>query len=248
MKIIASVQVRMGSSRLPGKVMRSVLSRPLLGYLLDRLRLSKTLDGIVVATSTAVENDVIVEFCRKERVACFRGSETDVLDRTLQSLKSMAATVGVEVFGDGPLIDPVIIDQVVDYYVKNEGYDYVGNDLKTTYPPGMEVEVFSTKALSDSSDRLQRSDPKREHGTLFIRQNPDIYKITNLEAPVRHHRPDLELEVDTSEDFQVIARVIEHFSGRADFGLEEIIEFMDSNPEIANINRQVPRRWKQYRD
>ena len=248
MKIIASVQVRMGSSRLPGKVMRSVLSRPLLGYLLDRLRLSKTLDGIVVATSTAVENDVIEEFCRKERVACFRGSETDVLDRTLQSLKSMAATVGVEVFGDGPLIDPEIIDQVVDYYVKNEGYDYVGNDLKTTYPPGMEVEVFSTKALSDSSDRLPRSDPKREHGTLFIRQNPDIYKITNLEAPVRHHRPDLELEVDTSEDFQVIARVIEHFSGRADFGLEEIIEFMDSNPEIANINRQVPRRWKQYRD
>ena len=189
MKIIASVQVRMGSSRLPGKVMRSVLSRPLLGYLLDRLRLSKTLDGIVVATSTAVENDVIEEFCRKERVACFRGSETDVLDRTLQSLKSMAATVGVEVFGDGPLIDPVIIDQVVDYYVKNEGYDYVGNDLKTTYPPGMEVEVFSTKALSDSSDRLPRSDPKREHGTLFIRQNPNIYKITNLEAPVRHHRP-----------------------------------------------------------
>ena len=248
MKIIASVQVRMGSSRLPGKVMRSVLSRPLLGYLLDRLRLSKTLDGIVVATSTAVENDVIEEFCRKERVACFRGSETDVLDRTLQSLKSMAATVGVEVFGDGPLIDPEIIDQVVDYYVKNEGYDYVGNDLETTYPPGMEVEVFSTKALSDSSDRLPRSDPRREHGTLFIRQNPDIYKITNLEAPVRHHRPDLELEVDTSEDFQVIARVIEHFSGRADFGLEEIIEFMDSNPEIANINRQVPRRWKQYRD
>ena len=248
MKIIASVQVRMGSSRLPGKVMRSVLSRPLLGYLLDRLRLSKTLDGVVVATSTAVENDVIEEFCRKERVACFRGSETDVLDRTLQSLKSMAATVGVEVFGDGPLIDPVIIDQVVDYYVKNEGYDYVGNDLETTYPPGMEVEVFSTKALSDSSDRLPRSDPRREHGTLFIRQNPNIYKITNLEAPVRHHRPDLELEVDTSEDFQVIARVIEHFSGRADFGLEEIIEFMDSNPEIANINRQVPRRWKQYRD
>ena len=248
MKVIASVQVRMGSSRLPGKVMRSVLSRPLLGYLLDRLRLSKTLDGIVVATSTAVENDVIEEFCRKERVACFRGSETDVLDRTLQSLKSMAATVGVEVFGDGPLIDPEIIDQVVDYYVKNEGYDYVGNDLKTTYPPGMEVEVFSTKALSDSSDRLPRSDPRREHGTLFIRQNPNIYKITNLEAPVRHHRPDLELEVDTSEDFQVIARVIEHFSGRADFGLEEIIEFMDSNPEIANINRQVPRRWKQYRD
>ena len=248
MKIIASVQVRMGSSRLPGKVMRSVLSRPLLGYLLDRLRLSKTLDGIVVATSTAVENDVIEEFCRKERVACFRGSETDGLDRTLQSLKSMAATVGVEVFGDGPLIDPEIIDQVVDYYVKNEGYDYVGNDLETTYPPGMEVEVFSTKALSDSSDRLPRSDPRREHGTLFIRQNPDIYKITNLEAPVRHHRPDLELEVDTSEDFQVIARVIEHFSGRADFGLEEIIEFMDSNPEIANINRQVPRRWKQYRD
>ena len=248
MKTIASVQVRMGSSRLPGKVMRLVRSRPLLAYLLDRLRLSKTLDGIIIATSTAVENDVIEEFCRKEGVACFRGSETDVLDRTLQSLNSMGATVGVEVFGDGPLIDPEVIDQVVDYYVKNPGYDYVGNDLKTTYPPGMEVEVFSKKALSDSSDRLPPSDPKREHGTLFIRQNPDIYKITNIEAPARHHRPDLELEVDTSEDFQVISRVIEHFSGRTDFTLEEIIEFMDGNPEISNINRQVPRRWKKYRE
>jgi len=238
----------MGSSRLPGKVMREISGRPLLGHLLDRLSLCKSLDSVVVATSTYPENDVIEMFCRRERIPCFRGSEEDVLGRTVGALESVSATIGVEVFGDCPIIDPNIVDEIVNYFIANPGYDFVGNDLKTSYPPGMEVEVFGLEALKNSSQRLPNLHRDREHGTLFIRQNPDIYRIMNLEASDAHRRPELSLEVDTLEDLEVISAIITHFEGRLDYSLSEIIDFMEVNSELAAINKNVPRRWKQYRD
>ncbi len=247
MKVVASIQVRMGSGRLPGKVMKELgQGRPLLGYLLDRLRLASVLDQIVVATSTRAENDVIEEFCQSERIPCFRGSENDVLERTVGALMSQNADIGVEVFGDCPLIDPAIVDDIVTYFLENPEYDFVGNDLRTTYPPGMEVEVFSIGALKDSHRRV--SDPAiREHGTLFIRQNPDIYRLINLDAPSDLSRPEMELEVDTVEDLHVIKAITEHFSARQDYSLSEIIQFMDSDKRLAMINQGIPRRWREAR-
>ena len=247
MKVVASIQVRMGSGRLPGKVMKEVgQGRPLLGYLLDRLRLTSVLDQIVVATSTRAENDVIEEFCQSERIPCFRGSENDVLERTVEALMSQNADIGVEVFGDCPLIDPAIVDDIVTYFLENPEYDFVGNDHQTTYPPGMEVEVFSIGALKDSHRRV--SDPAiREHGTLFIRQNPDIYRLINLNAPSDLSRPEMELEVDTVEDLQVIKAITENFSARQDYSLSEIIQFMDSDKTLAMINQGIPRRWREAR-
>jgi spore coat polysaccharide biosynthesis protein SpsF (cytidylyltransferase family) len=183
MRVIASVAVRMGSSRLPGKAMREVSGTPLLGHLLDRLAFARRLDGVVVATSRRAENDVIAEYCRVRGTACFRGDEDDVLGRILGALSAENATIGVEVFGDGPLIDPAIVDRFVDLFVRSDGQlDFVGNDLTTTWPPGMEVEVFSVAALADAAGRC--GDPAvREHGTLFVRQNPDLYRLRNIEAP-----------------------------------------------------------------
>lgn len=245
MKVVCVVQVRMGSSRLPGKVMKEVCGQPLLGYQIDRLMCSRKIDELIVATSIQSENDVIEEYCTQRKICCFRGSEDDVLERMHGALISRNCQVGVEVYGDCPLIDPSIVDETIEHYLNNE-FDFVGNDLATTYPPGMEVEVFSMQALTDSMNRTQ--DPAiREHGTLFIRQNPDIYSIHNIEAPVRHKRPELELEVDTEEDFRVVSSIIENFYPRMDYTLEEIITYMDSNSSIANINRDVPRRWKEFR-
>lgn len=238
----------MGSSRLPGKVMRKIERRPLLGHLIDRLRLSKHLDDIIVATSVNRENDVIEKFCQRESVDCYRGSEDDVLERTLSALTIAEATIGVEVFGDCPIIDPRIIDFIVEYYFEHPEYEFVSNDLKTTYPPGMEVEVFSIDALRDSSQKLRIGHPDREHGTLFIRQNKGIYNIKNLCAPKEHNRPDLELEVDTIEDFEVVAEILKHFKAEPSTSLEHIIEFLDANPELVSKNSAVVRKWKQYRD
>ena len=112
----------------------------------------------------------------------------------------------------------------------------------------MEVEVFAVKALADSASRIAKNDPILEHGTLFIRQHADLYNIVNLEAPVDVCRPDLELEVDTAEDLVVIEAILKKFRPRKDFTLREIISFLDKNKEIAQINRETPRRWKEYRD
>ena len=248
MKIVASIQVRMGSSRLPGKVMMPILDKPVVGHLIDRLQICRKLDEVIVATSVDPANDVIEAYCRSRDVPCFRGSEDDVLLRTLEALEWRQADVGVEVFGDCPLIDPAIVDDIVSIYLDaDEPYDFVGNDLKTTYPPGMDVEVFSVKALRHSSESIDDMSI-REHGTLYIRQNPDIYRIINIEAPADITRPELEIEIDTAEDFEVIKSIIEYFDGRPDVSVRELIKFMDDHPGISAQNRDVPRRWKEYRD
>jgi spore coat polysaccharide biosynthesis protein SpsF (cytidylyltransferase family) len=247
MSVIAAVAVRMGSSRLPGKAMREIAGKPLLGHLLDRLALARRLDGVVVATSRRAENDIIAEYCRTCGTACFRGDEDDVLGRILGALRAQDAAIGVEVFGDGPLIDPAIVDRFVDLFVQMDGqFDFIGNDLTTTWPPGMEVEVFSVAALADAAGRC--GDPAvREHGTLFMRQNPGLYRLRNIEAPSEFRRPEIELEVDTAEDLAVMEAVLRHFSHRPDVGLSELIGFMDAHPDIAGRNREVPRRWKEFR-
>lgn len=248
MKIVASAQVRMGSSRFPGKVMHRVAGKPLLGHLLDRLLLSKRLDAIVVATAMSVENDVIESYCRSRCIPCFRGSEEDVLGRTLSALQSMEASVGVEVFGDCPLIDPAIVDELIDSFVNDStDPDFVGNDLKTTYPPGMDVEVFKVSALADA-DRRTKDPSIREHGTLFIRQNPLLYNVRNVEAPPSQNRPELELEVDTPEDVHVITNILVNFSGDSNYTLDNLIAYMDAHPELAVVNASVPRRWKVFRE
>jgi len=248
-KIVASVQVRMGSSRYPGKVMYEISGKPLIGHLISRLRKSKKLNDIVIATSVNPENDLIEIYCNQNSISCFRGSEEDVLDRTLGALKMMNAQIGVEVFGDCPLIDPVIVDMIIENYLSDESDpDFVGNDLKTTFPPGMDVEVFKVSALEDANRKV--SDMSiREHGTLFIRQNPSLYKIKNIEAPKKWFRPELELEVDTKEDIYVISKIFEHFQslGKKNFGIDDIIDFMDNNSNLKKINSNIPRRWKALR-
>jgi len=246
MRTIAVIPVRMNSERLPGKVMAPVQGQPLLGYLLSRVQRCSALDNVVIATSTNTENDCIEIYCNQKRVPVFRGSEEDLLDRILQALLWRKADAGVLVFGDGPLIDPQIISQAVSVFHANSCYDFVGNDLTTTWPPGMEVEVFKVSALADAAQRCH--DPQiREHGTLFIRQNPEIFQLYNLEAPTEMSRSDLSFEVDVMEDLQVVEVLLRQFSGSADGSLEELICFMDENPQLIAGTQQIERRWKKYR-
>jgi spore coat polysaccharide biosynthesis protein SpsF (cytidylyltransferase family) len=236
----------MGSGRLPGKTMVDLDGRPLLWHLINRLRQTSGIDEISVATSILKENDVIENFCKSEKLFCYRGSEEDVLTRTLESLEAHDADVGVIVYGDNPLVDPVVVDEVIDFYKVNREYDWVGNDLLTTFPAGMEVEVFDVEALLDSSNR--ETDPSiREHGTLHIRQNPKTYSLWNIEAEGVRRRPDLHLGVDVGEDLEVVRMIMKHFSNGAVFRLEDIIEYLDQNPQLPLRNRNVHRRWRKYR-
>jgi len=249
MKIVATVQVRMNSSRLPGKVLMNILGKPILGYLLERLNRSKLINEIVVATSENKENDAIEKFCVKNNYTIFRGSENNVTSRIIGALEKNDADIAVEIYGDCPLIDHRIVDELIQYYLDHQNnYDFVTNGMKTTYPPGLEVEVYPLSVLKKAYEFSSNPD-ELEHGTYIVRKHDEIFRIKNIEAPKNLYYPDLELELDSEEDFHVIKKIIENlYKLNDDFSALEIIEFLDKNPDIRDLNKNVYRRWKKMRD
>jgi len=251
MKIAASIQARVGSTRLPGKVLKEINGKPMLLRQVERLRRSRLLDEIIVATTTNPDDDKIVELCINNNIAYYRGSENDVLDRVSSMIKDKKIDIHVECFGDSPLTDPHIIDEVIGYYYKNQGdIDFVSNSLKTTYPPGQEVLVYRGSCLVNANKLIAKDDPLREHVSINITQYPNDYRLKNLEAPSYYHYPNIYLEVDTAEDFEVISSIFAYFDNKGveHFSLSEILEFLSQNNELMNINNQVDRRWKEFRE
>jgi spore coat polysaccharide biosynthesis protein SpsF (cytidylyltransferase family) len=225
--------------------MINIAGKPLLEHIICRVKQAKLVDEVVVCTAITKDNDVIEKYCALNGVICYRGDENDVSTRMLSALLANKATVGVTIFGDCPLVDPNIIDLVINCYSTSD-YDFVGNDLKTTYPPGMEVEAFSV----DVFNRAVENTPDlkiREHGSLVLRSFPDKYKLFNVEAPSYQNRPDLEIEVDEIEDIEVITQIISHLGTDSDIDLDKIIKFLDDNPYLIKINQSIFRRWKTFR-
>ncbi len=249
MNITATVQARMGSSRLPGKVLMPILGKPMLELQLERIQHSRLIDEVIIATSTAPQDDPIERLARQCGVGCFRGSEHDVLGRVVETLRTFQVELHVELLGDNPMPDPLLMDAVIGYYLKHATrYDYVTNGLKTTYPPGAEITVYPASVLIDAERRTPQDDALREHVSLHITRHPDRYRLCNLEAPPWFRYPELYLEVDTREDFEVVSAVFEHFyPSNPGFGLGQVIEFMLAHPELAERNRFVERRWKVFR-
>lgn len=248
MKIAATIQARMGSSRLPGKVLLPILGVPMLALQIERIRRSLLIDEVIIATSVEAQDDAIERLARKLGVGCFRGSESDVLGRVVGTLREFHVDVHAEFMGDNPIPDPLLVDSIIGFYLKNaDRYDYVTNALKTTYPPGAEVFVYPAEVLYDAERRV--SDPSlREHVSVNIALHPDRYRICNLEAPPWFRYPEFHIEVDTQEDYEVVSAVYEHFyPDNPGFGLAQVIDFMRANPELASRNSNVARRWKKFR-
>ena len=244
MKVGAVIQARTGSSRLPRKVMKPILGKPMIAHQIDRIRLSRLIDEIIVATTTSPEDDELADLCAQLGIACFRGSEHDVIGRVADAVRTHAVDLHVEFHGDAPLPDALIVDQVIGYALKHaQHFDYVSNALTTTYPPGIEVWVYPSHVLLDAE---RRADPSlREHVGVHIHRHPDRYRLANLAAPPNLQAPDVYLEVDTAEDFALISRIFEHFHPQAPtFGLSDVLTYLRDNPELAATNRTVYRRWK----
>ncbi|OEF04570.1 cytidylyltransferase domain-containing protein [Vibrio genomosp. F10] len=244
-KVVALILVRMGSSRFPGKALCDISGTPMLKLIYSRVKRSKLVDDVVVCTSDCKENDAIELLCKSEGMSVFRGNEDDVSLRMYDALRHYKATTGVTIFGDCPFIEPTIIDRLISEFAKG-GFDFVGNNLKTTYPPGTEAEVFTLDALNkglETCDNLSI----REHGTLVIRSQPDVFNIKNISAPSHLHRPEYEIEVDEKIDIEFIRIIAKQFEDNESVSLEEIISFLDDNRETVLINGDVNRRWKEYR-
>lgn len=237
----------MSSSRLSGKVLRPIVGKPMLALQIERIRRSLLIDEVILATSKAPENDALEALAADIGIPCFRGAEDDVLSRIAGALRAFDVELHVEFMGDNPIPDPGLIDAVIGVYLKHQGaYDYVTNALTTTYPPGAEVSVYPASIVLDCDARVTDS-AAREHVGIHIYQHPERYRILNLEAPSWLRYPDVHLEVDTQEDFEVVRAVYEQFyPGNPGFSLQQAVEFAVASG-LAERNRRVERRWRAFR-
>jgi spore coat polysaccharide biosynthesis protein SpsF len=240
-KVVLIMQARMGSERLPGKVLKPVAGKPLLQYELTRLSRCQFVGETVVATTTNPADDAIVEFCRQHGVLWFRGSEEDVLSRYYEAAVWRSADVVVRVTADCPLIDPALVDDTVKFYLTHRTeYDYVSNVLKRTYPRGMDCEVFSFSALKQAFDEA-KDRKEREHVTPFIYGRPERFKLGGVAGA--EDQSCLRLTVDTSEDFDLIEKVITAlYPAKHDFSLADIVSLLKQRPEWASINQNIKQK------
>ncbi|OGW83075.1 MAG: spore coat biosynthesis protein F [Omnitrophica bacterium RIFCSPHIGHO2_02_FULL_51_18] len=241
-RCVATIEARMTSSRLPGKILMPLAGKPSLERMVERIRLSKQVDEVVVATTVNPKDDSVEAWAKKAGVAFFRGSEDDVLLRVLEAAKAFRADVIVELCGDCPLIDPTIIDEVLGYYLAHD-YDYVSNSsLGRSYPLGFDVKIFSTKVLEEVNGLTQDQDD-HEHVSLYIYEHPERYKLANLTAPPELHCPNQRLCVDTLEDFKVVRSVYNAlYESNPRFSAPDILRYLQAHPEIAGLNAQVQQR------
>lgn len=241
MKIVATIEARMTSSRLPGKVLLPALGKPMLHHLFNRLRAVPSIDEIVLATTTNATDDVLVEFAAKEGVLAYRGSELDVMARVIGAAEAGGADVIVEITGDCPIIDPDIVEQTIQMYLHHDAA-YVSNAHVRSYPDGMDTQVFRLDTLKWSASMTD--DPlDHEHVSLHIRNHPEIFPHVQLVAPSSLWWPDLGLTLDEEADYRLLTRIIETL-GPADplFGCHDVIRLLKQNPDWVDINRTVVRK------
>ncbi|MDK2801331.1 MAG: spore coat polysaccharide biosynthesis protein SpsF [Clostridiales bacterium] len=238
MKTVIINQARMTSTRLPGKVLKEVMGKPLLEYQIERLKRTKEADEIVIATTINIEDEPIVELCKEHDIPFYRGSEEDVLSRYYEAAVLRGAEIIVRVTSDCPIIDPRVIDKVIKTYKENtDKYDYVSNTLERTYPRGMDTEVFSFRALEEAHLNAQMLQ-EREHVTLYIHKRPEKFRLGSVKYIRDASR--FRWTVDTEEDFILISEIIkELYPSNPFFTLEDCLELVRRKPELTEINKHI---------
>jgi spore coat polysaccharide biosynthesis protein SpsF len=234
--IVTIVQARMSSSRLPGKVMKTVLDKSMLELQLERMAHSEYCGQIVVATSKNINDDIIEEFCNQNEIEIYRGDENDVLNRHYECALKYKADIVAKIPSDCPLIDYKIMDKVFSYFFANQ-FDYVSNLHPASYPDGNDVEVFTFSALEKANYEANKK-LEREHTTPYFWENSRLFKIGNIkwDKPLDYsmsHR----FTLDYNEDFLFIKRVFEElYPSNRKFSLNDILELLETKPEIYEIN------------
>lgn len=237
MKIILIIQARMGSTRLPGKSLLTIKDKPLIGYVIDRLKSISGVDEIILATTTNPKDHPLARYAQSQGITVYRGSENDVLDRFHETAKTREGSVIIRITGDCPLIDPHVVEQTINKYLTGQ-YDYVSNTLKRTYPRGLDVEVFSFKALDEAANEAEDS-IEREHVTPFIYNHPERYRLGSITG-----RPDLSQHrwtVDTPEDFAFIKAIVDGLEDES-LTTKNVLKLLKKHPELMKINAHVQQK------
>ncbi len=237
MKVVAIIQARMGSTRLPGKMMKDINGTPMVQFVVESVKKTKKVDEVWLATTVNPEDEVLARWAEENNVLLYRGSSDDVLDRYYQTGKLAGADVIVRVTGDCPLIDPSVIDQVVEEFLKG-GADYVCNTQPPTFPDGLDVEVCSFAAIEKAWKEAELSS-EREHVMPYIWKHPELFRIKNVvhDPDWSHYR----LTLDTVEDFELIGKVIIECKKQNAYNMNTVIKILTEHPEWLDINSKYER-------
>jgi spore coat polysaccharide biosynthesis protein SpsF len=234
-KVVAMVQARIGSTRLPGKVLKDLAGETMLARVVERLRHANRVDELLVATTDRPEDDAIVDECRRLSVLVSRGDQHDVLDRYFKAAQYVSADVVVRITADCPLIDPEITDKTIAQFL-DELPDYASNTIVRTYPRGLDTEVISFSALSKAWQKAQKP-YEREHVTPYLLEHSSEFRLTSVVGDRNYstHR----WTVDTPEDLQFAQTVYERLKVKGMFSWRDVLAELDREPELAELNRDV---------
>lgn len=231
------IQARMGSSRMSGKVLKELCGKPMLQHIVERTMKSKNVDHVMVATTVAKTDQRVAELCYAISVDCFRGDENDVLDRYYQAAKKYHPENVVRITADCPLIDPMVIDEVIDAHIRGD-YDYTSNTLVETYPDGLDTEVFKFSALREAWEKAELSS-EREHVTPYIKFKGDFKRFSVILEP---SLADKRWTVDVEEDFKMIEQIyLALYDEGKIFLMNDVLNYLKKNPQIEEINAGIIR-------
>jgi len=225
------LQARMSSSRLPGKIMKSIKNKPIIDYVITQLQFSKKIEQIVIATTNTKIDDTIIEYAEKKSIAFFRGSDKDVLDRYYKCAKKFNFSTIVRITSDNPLVDPEIIDKTITKFELGN-FDYISTEHPPTLPQGYAVEVFSLETLENSWQNAKKNS-EREHVSPYMYNNPQLFKLHNIdfETDLNHIRCTL----DRKNDFLFLEKVISA-QKKQPILLKDVLDFLNENPKLIEIN------------
>ncbi|PWK16177.1 cytidylyltransferase domain-containing protein [Tumebacillus permanentifrigoris] len=240
MKRVVIVQARMGSSRLPGKVMLDLMGKPVLAHVIERCQSIAQIDEVVIATTENPSDDVLVHVAEHWGVTCTRGSEDDVLSRYYQAARASQADVVMRVTSDCPFLDPSVSGAVLQQLLSNPHLDYVSNGLVCSYPRGLDTEAFTFAALEKAYQEATLPF-EREHVTPYLYQNPQIFQLASHENAVDYSQ--YRWTLDTPEDWELISQVYQGLYRPGEiFSWQQGIQFMEQHPELRAINAHIEQK------
>lgn len=226
------IQARTGSSRLPNKVLKELCGKPMLQHIIERVKRCHNVDKIIVATTNSTQDMAIVNLCDLLQIECYRGSENDVLDRYYQAAKPYKPVNVIRITADCPLIDPVVIDQIIRIH-EDGGYDYTSNTLVETYPDGLDTEVFKFSALEKAWRKADLAS-EREHVTPYIKFKDDFLRFSVERVPSLAEK---RWTVDTDSDFEMVTQIYNALYGKKEiFLMDDVIDFLECNSQIEKLN------------
>lgn len=238
--ILAILQARVSSTRLPGKVLKLILDKLMLSLQIERIRRCRRIEQLLIATSRDTSDNVIESLCKDMQIPCFRGSLDDALDRFYRDALVYNPDYIVRLTGDCPLIDPQVIDDVVGFCITGN-YDYASNTIEPTFPDGLDIEVFKFLAL-DTAWKEAFLPSHREHVTPFIHQNPKRFKIGHYKSKINLSHLRWTVTVDEPEDFELVRQIYEAiYPHNPAFTTQDILDLLRKNPSLIQINNHIAR-------